>query len=139
MSIPAEVRGRFYALRAMAVALCVFAAAAFYLRPDSYRFLLLGLAAISVGIWLVRRSNAYLRQARGQVATNWSPANAAGRVGPLAWTLTGVSLLACGVGYYLMHLDALHAYKQVWPLNVFLGAVLALVVTSGYVAMRIFR
>lgn len=61
------------------------------------------------------------------------------RVGPLAWTLTGVSLVACGVGYYLMHLDALHGYKQVWPVNVFLGAVLALVATSGYVAMKIFQ
>lgn len=139
MTVPAEARGRFYALRALAVALCLSAAAAFYLRAGSYGFLLLGLAAILVGMWLVRLSNTYVRRGRGQAVGGWSPAGRARRVGRLAWALTGASLVACAVGYYLMHLDALHGYKQVWPLNVFLGAVLALVATSGYVAVKIFR
>lgn len=139
MTVPAEVRTKFYALRALAVALCLSAAAAFYLRAGSYGFLLLGLAAISLGMWLVRRSNVYVRRARGQVVPELSPTRAARRVGPLAWALTGASLVACAVGYYLMHLDALHGYKQVWPLDVFLGAVLALVATLGYVAVKIFR
>lgn len=139
MSIPAKLRVRFYVLRALAAALCVSAAAAFYLRPGSYELLLSGLAAISAGMWLVRRSNAYVGGARGQAVSQWSQAKAAGHVGPLAWTLTGISLVACGVGYYLMYLDALHGYKQVWPLIVFLGAVLAFTATSGYVAMKIFR
>lgn len=121
------------------MALCVLGAAAFYLRPDSYRFLLLDLVAITVGMWFVRSSNEYIKRARGQVTVNWLSPKAAGRVGPLAWALTGASLVACGVGYYLMYLDALHGYKQEWPLNLFLGAVVALVATSGYVTMKIFR
>lgn len=117
----------------------VFAVAVFLMRPNSFAIDSLGLLGIAVGLWLVRRSNAYAWRARGQAVPEWSPAKSVRRVGPLAWTLTGASLVACGVAYYLMHLDALQGYKEVWPLNVFLGAVLALVVTSGYVAMKVFR
>lgn len=139
MTIPAEVRGKFYALRALAVVVFAFAVVIFFLRPNSFTIESLGFLAILVGALLVRCSNAYVWRARGQVVPEWSPAKSVRRVGPLAWTLTGASLVACGVASYLMHLDALHGYKEVWPLNVFLGAVLALVVTSGYVAMKVFR
>lgn len=139
MTIPAEVRGRFYALRASAVALFVCAAAAFYLRPGSYGFLLLGLAAIPVGMWLVRRSNALVRRARGQAVAQRSPAKAAGRVGPLAWALTVASLVACGVFYLAVRADLVHGGKQTWPVYALFGAVLALAATSGYVAAKIFR
>ncbi len=139
MSIPAEVRERFYALRTLAVALCVLGAAAFYLRPGSYDFLVLGLAAIAVGMWLVRRSNEYVRRARGQVAANWLPKTAGRRVGPLAWTLTAASAAACVIFYFSMYVDAAHGGKQAWPAYALGGAVMALALTSGYVAMKIFR
>lgn len=139
MTIPAEVRGKFYALRALALVLGAFAVATFVLRPNSFGIRSLGLLGIMVGLWLVRQSNAFVRRARGQVVDGWPAAKSVKRVGPLAWTLTALSLVACGVGYHLMYLDALRGYKEVWPVNVFLAAVLALVITSGYVAMKIFR
>jgi hypothetical protein len=139
VSIPAEVRGKFYALRALAFALFVLAGAAFYLRPNSFGVLTLGLLGIAVGGWLVRRSNARVRQARGQAAGAWSPAAAVKRVGPLAWTLTGMSLVACVIFYFAMYVDALHGGREGWPALAFGGAVLALAGASGYVAMKIFR
>lgn len=53
--------------------------------------------------------------------------------------LAGASLVACGVCYYLMHLDALHGGNQVWPVYAFAISGLALAATSGYVVMRLSR
>lgn len=47
--------------------------------------------------------------------------------------------MACGVCYYLMHLDALHGGNEVWSVYAFAVAALALVLTSGYVFVKISR
>lgn len=139
MSIPAEVRGRFYALRALAVALCALAAVAFVLRPNSYGFLLLGLAAIAIGMSVVRRSNAMVSRTRGQGVSGWLLAERLKRPGSLWWVLTGMSLVACVIFYLATYVDQLYGGKQAWPAYAFFASGLALTVTSGYVAMRIFQ
>lgn len=139
MTIPSEVRGKFYALRAAALAVGLAGIAAIVLRGQDFGFLFLGLLGIVVGTWLVRRSNAMVWRARGQVVAEWSPAKASKRVGPLAWTLTAMSLAACVIFSLAVYVDQLHGGKQVWPVYALFVAVLALAVTSGYVAMRIFQ
>ena len=139
MSIPAEVRRKYYTLRALALAVGLLAVAAIVLGAQSSGLRSLGVVGVVVGLWLLRRSDAYLRRARGQVVPELSPTRAARPVGPLAWTLTGVSLGACVVFYFAMYVDALHGGKEVWPAYAFFVAVLALAATSGYVAMKIFR
>lgn len=139
MTVPTEVRRRFYLLRAAAFIVGLPGIACVILGARSSGFLFVGLMGIVVGLWLVRRSNALALRARGQMTPGLPPASALRRVGPLAWALTGVSLLACLASYYALYLDGLHGGKEVWPVYALLGAGLALVVTSGYVAMRIFQ
>jgi hypothetical protein len=139
MTIPPNVRVKFYTLRALALALGAFAAVDFLLRPNAFGFRALALLGIFVGLWLVRRSNAYVWDARGQVVGVRSPAVAVRRVGPVAWTLVAASLVASGATFFLMYLDAVHGGKEAWPVYAFTGAVLAFAVASGYVAMKIFR
>lgn len=139
MTVRPEARGKFYAMRALAVALGAFALAAFLMWPDSFQVRLLGLIGIVVGLWLVRRSNAYVWQVRGQAIVGPASAKMAGRVSALAWALTGSSLVACVVFYAAMHADAVHGGKEAWPAYALAAAVLAFAATSGYVAMKMFR
>lgn len=139
MNIPPQVRKKFYTLRALAVVLMVFAGAIFMLRPHDFGAQLLIALAIFASVSIVRYSNASVWRARGQVVGEWSPATAAKRVGRLAWTLTAVSLFACGVCVFIVYLDALHGGKEVWPAYALFVAVLALAATASYVVMRIFR
>lgn len=138
MAIPPQVRTKFYALRALAVLLGLFAGAIFILRPPGFGLHLLAFLAIFIGLWIVRRSNASVWRARGDVLSEWS-SNKAGRVGPLAWILVAASLLVCGATYFLMYLDALHGGKEVWPVYAFAGAGLTLVLTLGNLIARISR
>ncbi len=138
MKIPAEVPKKFYTLRALAALIALSAAAAFILRPHDFGIRLLAFLAILLGLSLVRRSNILVWRARGDVIAEYA-SNKSGRVGPLAWTLAATSLVAFGVSYYLLHLDALHGGKQVWPVYALFGATLAVTVTVGYVVMRTFR
>jgi hypothetical protein len=139
VNIPPQVRKKFYTLRALAVVLMVFAGAIFMLRPHDFGAQLLIALAIFASVSNVRYSNASVWRARGQVVGEWSPGTAAKRVGRLAWTLTAVSLFACGVCVFIVYLDALHGGKEVWPAYVLFVAVLALAATASYVVMRIFR
>lgn len=139
MTIPPEVRQRFYALRASAAALIVFAVMAFLLRANKFWVESLGFLAILVSIWLVRRSNEYVRRARGQVSAKWSPAERARQIGVLLWTLAGASLVVCGVFYVVMYLDALHGGKEGWPAYAFAGSAVALAITTGAIAAKLFR
>lgn len=139
VTIPAEVRGRFYALQALAVTLCALAMLAFFAQPNSLGFLLLGSFAIIVGMQLVRRSNAYVWRERGQAVGGRSAAKAAWPVGPVAWALTAAMLVGAGAFYRLLRLDALHWYKKVWPVDVFIGVVVAWVVAQVYLALKIRR
>ncbi|MFZ0038629.1 MAG: hypothetical protein WAK91_14460 [Candidatus Acidiferrales bacterium] len=139
MTIPPNVRGKFYTLRALALALGAFAAVVFLLRPNGFGLRPLALLGIFVGLWLIRRSNASVWKARGQVVGMRSPANSAGRVEPLAWILTAASLVACGATYFLMYLDALHGGKEGWPAYAFGAAALVFAAASGYVAMKLFQ
>jgi len=108
------------------------------LRPHAFGLRSLALLGIFVGLWLVRRSNAYVSRAQRQVVGEWSPDKAT-RVEPTAWILTAASLLACGVTYFLIYLDALHGGKEAWPVYAFGAALLALTITSGYVVTKIYR
>ena len=139
MTIPAEVRTTFYVLRAVALAVGLSGIAAIVLGGDSYGLRSLGLVGIVVGLWLVRRSNSYVWAARGQAVGKWSPTRAAMRVEPLAWIFTASSLAACVVFYLAARVDASHGGKEVWPAYALFAAVLALAVSSGYVAMKLFR
>lgn len=138
MTIPPEVRVKFYTLRVLALVLMAFAGAIF-LRSHGFGLFLLGITAIFVGLWIIRRSNVAVWRARGHVVAEWSLAQAVKRVGPWAWAFTVASLLACFLTCLLMYVDALHGGKEVWPVYALLGAVLALVVTSSYVVMKVFR
>lgn len=139
MSVPADVRGKFYAFRTVAIALFASALVVFFLRRNSFEIESLAFLAILVGAWLVRLSNTYVGRARGQAGAEWAPAKSAKRVGPLAWALTAASLAACVLFYLAMYVDAAHGGKEAWPAYALGGAVMALAVTSGYVAMKIFR
>jgi len=139
VTIPPEVRGKFYTLRALAIALSAFAVFVFVMRPHAFGLRALALLGIFVGLWLVRRSNAYVWRAQGQVVIERSPTNPVGRVEPLAWTLMAASLLACGATYFLMHLDALHGGNEAWPAYAFGAAALVFAAASGYVVMKLFQ
>lgn len=138
MSIPAEVRGKFYALRAAALAVGILGVAGVILGTHNLGVRSLGLVGIVVCFWLMRRSKAYVWRARGQEVAEWSLAGAARRVGPRAWTVMGVSLAACGVFYLAIYLDAVHGGREVWPVYALLGACVVFIVTAGYAAMRMF-
>jgi hypothetical protein len=139
VTIAAEVRGRFHALQALAAALCALALMAFFALPNSFWFLLLGSFAIIVGMWLVRRSNAYVWWARGQVAAAQPPVKAAGPVVPVAWSLLAASLVGVGAFYRLTRLDALRWYKKAWPVDVFFGVVVVCLVAKVYLAKKLPR
>lgn len=139
MTIPTELLGRFYALRALALALVIGAAVPFFLWPNSFGLRSLGLLGILISVGLVRRSNSVVQRARGQAGTVWAPAKADRRVGPLVWALTGGSLVACVAFYFAMYVDQAHGGKEVWPVYAFAGAAIALAVTSGYIAMKLFQ
>jgi hypothetical protein len=134
VTIPPELRGKWYALRALAIALIVFAAVSFFLWHNSFVIRSLGLVAILLSGWLVRRSNALVWQVQNQVL-----AKPDRRVGPLAWTLTAASLVAVVAFYFLMYVEELHGGRDAWPVYAFAGAGLALTMTTGYVAMKKFR
>lgn len=138
MAIPAEARGKFYALRVLALVLVVISGLVFFLWPNSFGIRSLGLIGIMVGAWLVRRSNAHVWRARGQVVAEWSLAKRLRRVGDLAWILAASSFVACVVFYIAMYVDQAHGGKELWPVYAFGAAAIALTVTSGYVAMRVF-
>jgi hypothetical protein len=138
MTVPREVRGKVYALRALAALLLLFAAGIFIARPHDFGVRLLGLVAILLSVSVVRRSNVSVARARGDALAEWS-ANRAGRVGPLAWILVAASLLACGFTYFLMYLDQLHGGKDTWPVYAFAVAALMLVLAFGNVVARISR
>lgn len=139
VTIPADVRGRFYALQALAVTLCALAMVAFFAQPNSFWFLLLGSFAIIVGMRVVLRSNAYVWRARGQAASGRSAPKAVRPVGPVAWALTAASLVGVGAFYRLLRLDALRWYKKVWPVDVVFGVFLAWFATKWYLALKIRR
>lgn len=139
MNIPRQVRMKFYLLRALALVLMVFAGAIFILKPHDSRFRSLALLAIILGVWIVQRSNASVWRARGQRGADSSPVKQLKRVGPLAWSLTAVSLIACGVFYFLMYVDQLHGGNVLWPVWGFFFSGLALAATSAYIAFRTFR
>ena len=138
MTVPAELRRKFYTLRALAALIALSAAAAFILRPHDFGIRLLAFLALLLALSLVKRSNILVWRARGDVIAEWA-SNRSGQVGPLAWTLAAASLVAFGVCYYLLHLDALHGGKQVWPVYALFGAALAVTMTVGYVAVTMFR
>ena len=71
MTIPTEVRKKFFALRALAVVLMVFAATIFILRPHDFGAQLLIALAIFASVSIVRYSNASVWRARGQVVGDW--------------------------------------------------------------------
>ena len=139
MTLPAEVRTKFYALRVLAAILLASAAVLFILLPRNFAIRSLCLVAGLISVGIVRRSDALVRRAWGQVVGEWSPATAAKRVGRLAWTLTASLLVACVLCYFLMYLDALHGGKEAWRAYAFAGAGLAFAVTSAYVAAKISR
>ncbi len=127
-----------YALRALAAILLASAAVLFILRPHDLGIRLLAFLALLLALSLVKRSNILVWRARGDVIAEWA-SNRSGQVGPLAWTLAAASLVAFGVCYYLLHLDALHGGKQVWPVYALFGAALAVTRAVGYVVVTMFR
>ena len=139
MTIPTEVRKKFYTLRVLAAVLLASAAVLFILPPHNFAIRSLCLVAGLISVEIVRRSDALVRRAWGQVGGEWSPVGADNRVGPLAWTVTASLLVACVVCYFLMYLDALHGGKEAWLAYAFAGAVLAFAVTSAYVVAKISR
>jgi hypothetical protein len=122
-NVSPEVRRNFYVLRGLAFALMAFAGVAFLAWPKSFGIRSLGLLAIFSGLWVARRSNDYARKAQGDATVGWPRAEDASRVGPLAWALTGVFLVACGVFYYAMYVDQLHGGREVWAVDAFFIAV----------------
>ena len=139
MNIPPRVRRKFYTLRALALVLMVFAGVIFILRRHDFGAQMLVALAIFAGILIVRYSNTSVWRARGQAVGEVSLATSAKQVGRLAWTLTAMSLIACGLCIFLVYIDTLHGGKEVWPAYALFVAVLALAATSSYVVMRIFR
>ena len=137
VTIPPKVRRRRYAMRALALVLLVSAGFALVLRSDSFGIRMLALGAIVVGVQLVKYSDDYVRRSQGRTGDGWSPARGDRRVGPLAWTLVVASLVACGVFYFAMYVDALHGGKQGWPVIAFAGAGVALTFTSGYIVVKL--
>lgn len=143
VAIPREVRGKFYALRALALVLMIFAGAIFLLLPHDFAFWLLALLAVFLGLGIVKISDGVARRAQGRILPNCSFegsfAKEAERPGTLAWTLTAISLIACGVCAFLLHLDMLHGGQEGWPAYALLVAILALILSGGYVLMTKFR
>ena len=137
MTIPPNARVKFYTLRALALALSAFAAVVFLLRPHSFGLRTLALLGIFVGLWLVRCSNGYVWRPQGHAIGDWSPDNATRRVEPMAWIVMAASLLACGGTYFLIYLDSINGGKEVWPVYAFGAAVLALIGSAGYVAVKL--
>ena len=136
MTIPRKVRTKLYALRVLALVLMLFAVASFMLGPHDFALRALALLAMFLGLWIVRRSDVSLRRARGEVIPNasfeGSFAKQVYRVGPLAWTLTGLSLAACLACYFLMYRDQLQGGTEVWPVYAFFVVAVALTLTAGY-------
>lgn len=142
MAIPREVRTKFYGLRALALVLMLCAAAMFMFRPHDFAFRSLAILAIFLGLGIVKISDSVARRAQGQVAPErsfeGSFAKEAERPSPLAWTLSAASLFACGVCLYLVHLDDLHGGQEGWPVYALFVAILALILSAGYVVMTRF-
>jgi uncharacterized membrane protein len=134
VNIPREVCRKWYALRALAVALAVFAVVSFILWHDASGIRSIGLLAILLCGWLVRRSNALVSRAKNQVFVEPDK-----QVGPLAWTLTAASLVAVVVFYFLMYVGDQHGWKYPWPVYGFFGAGLALTMTTGYVVIKMLQ
>ncbi len=135
MSIPPEVRAKVYTLRAAALTLALLGVAGVFLSaPDSGLFFL-GLAGGIAGLWLVRRANAVVLKAQGQVVAKWSLTEESKRVGRSMWTLTVVSLAACVVFYFAMDDNQI---RGVWPVYAFAIAGLWAAANVGYVCMKVF-
>lgn len=143
MAIPPEVRTKFYALRALALVLMLCAATIFILRPHNFGFRSLALVALLVGVWVGRQANLSVSRAKGQVMPNssfeGSFAKQLDRISPWVWILTGLSLAACVVCYYLMYLDQLNGGKEVWPVWAFFVAAIALTLSASYAVMKIYN
>ena len=127
-----------YGLFALAVLLLAFACAAFVLAPNNFAIRLLGIAAIVVSVWLVRRSGIHT-QSRGLVSSGGTTARAGSRLGIVGWAAGVGSLLAAGASYFYLRNDALHGYHQVSPVYVFAGVGLACAVIWGYIAVKLLQ
>lgn len=143
MTIPREVRTKFYGLRSLALILMIFGAALFLLRPHDFSFRSLAIVAVLVGAWVGRQANLSASRAKGLVMPNssfeGSFAKQLDRTSPWVWILTGLSLAACVVCYYLMYLDQLNGGKEVWPVWAFFVAAIALTLSSSYAVMKIYN
>lgn len=139
ITVPPKVRHRFYAFRVSAAVLIIFAIIAFILEANHFWIESLSFLAILASVWLVRRSNEYARRARGQANEKRSPAERAKQIGATSWALAGASLVACGIFYIVMYLDALHGGREGWPAYAFGGAAVALALTTGNIAAKLFR
>lgn len=133
MTIPQQTpRKKRYVVFALGLIVVLFGAVTIAWNDKSYSFGLLcvGLAALMTGSWLVRVSNVH---AQPSPRLRLAVAGVSNRPGRVTWALTGASLVACGVTYYILHLDVLHGGKEGWPVWAFFFAVTALVLSAGYV------
>lgn len=125
MSISSEVRVKIFTLRIVALALILLGAAAVVLgavlgTPNYFGLFFLGPAVGLPGLWLGRRAKAVVARAQGKVAAKWSLPEDSKRVRPLAWTQTEVSLVACGVLWFVVNDNG----NSVWPVYALFAAML---------------
>ncbi len=129
-------RRRFYLQRVLALLFFATSGVILFSRSSSPRLQYIALLALGAGLYTTRRSNLSASQAAGKVVPAWTFSKAAKRVGPIAWAITAISVLACIVFVIAMYIDQIHGGREVWPVNALAVAGVAFVVSVAYVAMK---
>lgn len=125
--------------RVLALLLLAVAGLIFVVAPKSFALQCVAVAAILASVQLVRRSGPRAPKGFRQVGSHWRGVKLAGGPGRVAWILFVASVVAVGASRLLLNNDFVHGGHQVWPLYVFVGAIVALFIAMEYITVNIQR
>lgn len=132
-------RLKWYALFGLATLLIVCAGVAFYVRPNNFPIRLIGLLLILVSVYLFRKSIIYRRPRVSGSDTEDTHVKAIKRYpSPLMWVVGVVLLVAWGLSFLYLDMDAIDGYRDVLPVYLFTGVGLACGLFWAYLLAKLF-
>ena len=128
---------RRHALFALAVLLLLAGATALILNSDDFRIRSLGVSACVVSAYLVRKSRLSARSILEGETYRDANLGTPKRVGYVTWAVSIILLPLLVVSFLCLYSDALHGYREIWPVYLFAAAAAVCSLFWSYVASRL--
>jgi hypothetical protein len=134
---PAARRVLRYCLFGIGVILLVAGGVLLYVGGPRFEVRALGLVACMLGVYILRKSS-LTASLRHHAVDEQLLSNAPAQRPSVRMWLVGVALIALvGVAYALLYQDAVGGYKDIVPVYIFTGSILATAAFWGYLIARI--